>query len=53
MEKSIDLKISRIACELPADLANAFREKVALEGLNIKEVMTQLIEDYLRKDKKS
>ncbi|MES2141782.1 MAG: hypothetical protein V4471_02700 [Pseudomonadota bacterium] len=52
MEKLAHFKISRIACELPADLANAFRAKVAAEGLSIKEVMIQLIEDYLKKNKK-
>jgi predicted DNA binding CopG/RHH family protein len=52
MEKLVNSKISRIACELPTEMANAFRSKVAAEGLNIKEVMTKLIEDYLKKGNK-
>lgn len=52
MTKSISSKISRIACELPTETAYAFRAKVASEGLNIKEVITQLIEDYLKKGNK-
>ncbi|MEN9471408.1 MAG: hypothetical protein RL214_764 [Pseudomonadota bacterium] len=53
MTKSPPPKISRIACELPVETAYAFRAKVASEGLNIKEVITKLIEDYLKKDNKN
>lgn len=43
-------KLSRVACELPEEMVNAFKAKVASEGLKIRDVMTILIEDYLKKE---
>lgn len=42
-------KLSRVACELPEDMVNAFKAKVASEGLKIRDVMAILIEDYIKK----
>lgn len=43
-------KLSRVACELPEELVNAFKAKVASEGLKIRDVVALLIEDYLKKE---
>jgi hypothetical protein len=43
-------KLSRVACELPEEMANAFKAKVASKGLKIRDVMAILIEAYLKKE---
>ena len=43
-------KLSRVACELPEEMVNTFKAKVASEGLKIRDVLAILIEDYLKKE---
>jgi hypothetical protein len=45
-------KLARVACELPEEMANAFKAKVASESLKIRDVMVTLIAYYLKKGNK-
>ena len=45
-------KLARVACELPEEMATAFKAKVASEGLKIRDVMVILITEYLKKEHK-
>lgn len=46
-------KLARVACELPEEMAKAFKAKVASQGLKIRDVMVNLITEYLKENKKS
>ena len=43
-------KLARVACELPEEMAKAFKAKVASQGLKIRDVMVSLISEYLKKN---
>ncbi len=52
-KKSIpSIKNVRLIIELSPNIRQELKAKAALEGLNMKEVVTKLIEDYLRKENK-
>jgi hypothetical protein len=47
-----DEKVVHMSFELPVELRNAFKGKIASQGRTVKEVMVMIIEEYIKSNNK-
>jgi len=50
--KSVEQKVKRMNLNLPIELHNSFKATTAAQGLNMTDVLTEFIKDYLKKSPK-